>query len=517
MTIASNDSPERLHDRRQGAGMAGRAGVDVAVVGGGAAGCVVAARIAESGSRSVVLLEAGPDLRADLPEHVRDGWNMTSEFDWGYTSEPDELGVVRKVRRVKLLGGTSSITRFALRGAPGDYDEWEALGNADWGFKDVLPYLKRLEADADFGDEAWHGDHGPIPVDRYRHLEQTEVHATTLRTFEAAGFAPVEDHNRPGAVGVGRMPMSSRDGVRITTAAAYLPVGRTPPNLTIRPDAQVADVVFEGTRATGVRLLDGTAIDASLVVLCAGTYGSPPILMRSGIGPAVHLRSIGFPVRVDLPGVGANLADHPAIMMDCGYRGPARRAPLLHSVATFHSAATSTDGPPDLMFWVADPDAPEEPPQFPIDVLLLKPLSRGSVRLRSADPRDPPRIQLPDLREPSDLERLAEAYRRAREIARDPAIRGLCTEPLPPEIRDHRDLLLAVRQGARSVPHVVGTCSMGPSPEDGAVVDGSGAVFGTERLFVVDASIMPTVPSGFTHLPTIMIAERLSERIAAVI
>jgi choline dehydrogenase len=496
--------------------MAGRARFDVAVVGGGAAGCVVAARLSEPGA-SVVLLEAGPDLRADLPEDVRDGWNMTSEFDWGYISEPDDLGVIRKVRRVKLLGGTSSITRFALRGAPGDYDEWEALGNAGWGFEDVLPYLNRLEADADYGDQPWHGAHGPIPVDRYRQVEPTEVHAAMLWALEAVGFHQVEDHNRPGAVGVGRMPMSSRNGVRATTAGTYLPVGATPSTLTIRPDTQVAHVLFEGARATGVRLLDETIVDASLVVLCAGTYGSPPILMRSGIGPVEHLRSIGVPVRLDLPGVGSNLADHPAILMDTGYHGSARTAPLLHSVATYHSASASTDGPPDLMFWLADPDPPEDSPQFPIDILLLKPLSRGSVRLRSADPADPPLIHLPNLSEPSDLERLTEAYLRAGEIARDPSIRRLCTEPLPPVIGDRRDLLLAVRQGARSVPHVVGTCAMGPSPEDGAVVDGAGRVFGTEGLYVVDASIMPTVPSGFTHIPTIMIAERLSEQLAAVI
>ena len=496
--------------------MADRGEFEIAVVGGGAAGCVMAARLAETGS-SVVLLEAGPDRRANLPEDIRDGWNMTSEFDWGYSSEPDELGVVRKVRRVKLLGGTSSITRFALRGAPGDYDEWESLGNVGWGFDDVLPYFKRLEADADFGDQPWHGDGGPIPVDRYQETEQTEIHATTMRALEAAGFPAVEDHNRPGAVGVGRMPMSSRNGVRATTAAAYLPVGGTPPSVTIRPDSQVDQVTFNGTRATGVTLLDGASIRARLVVLCAGTYGSPPILMRSGIGPAEHLRSVEVPVRVDLPGVGENLADHPAFLLDSGYVGPAPTAPLLHSVATFHSSTASTDGPPDLMFWISDPETPDDPPQFPFDILLLKPRSRGSVRLRSADPGDPPRIDLPNLREPSDLERLAEAYRRAREIASEAPIRRLCAGPLPPEFPDRRELLLAVRAGARSIPHVVGTCAMGPSPEEGAVVDRAGRVFGTEGLYVVDASIMPTVPSGFTHLPTIMIAERLSEHIATLV
>jgi choline dehydrogenase-like flavoprotein len=146
--------------------MAEREGFDVVVVGAGAAGCVVAARLAESGSRSVILLEAGPDLRADLPEEVRDGWHMTRAFDWGYASEPKEFGDVQQLRRVKLLGGTSSIVRIALRGSPSDYDEWEVLGNAGWGFEGVLPHLRRLENDLEFGDQPWHGASGPIPVTR---------------------------------------------------------------------------------------------------------------------------------------------------------------------------------------------------------------------------------------------------------------------------------------------------------------------------------------------------------------
>jgi choline dehydrogenase len=496
--------------------VATREAFDIAVVGGGAAGCVVGARLAETGA-SVVLLEAGPDRRADLPDDIRDAWDMTGDFDWGFSSEPNEFGDVKKVRRVKLLGGTSSITRFALRGSPADFNEWRALGNAGWGFDDVLPYLKRLETDADFGGDAWHGDHGPIHVDRYRDVEQTAILAAANRALEEAGFPSIEDHNRPGAVGVGRMPMSSKDGVRDTTASAYLPFGGTPPSLTIRGDAQVADVVFAGTRATGVLLLDGTVIGAGIVVLCAGVYGSPPILMRSGIGPAEHLRSIDVPVRIDLAGVGGNLADHPAFLMDTGYQGQGRSAPQLHSVATWHSASAPTDGPPDLMLWLADPDPPDSPPQFAIDVLLLKPKSRGTVRLRSADPSDPPKIELPNLREPSDVDRLAEGYRRALELAAHPVMRRLCSGAIPPEPSDRDELLSTVRRGARSIPHVVGTCSMGASPEEGAVVDSQGRVFGTERLFVVDASIMPTVPSGFTHLPTIMIAERLSESIAGLV
>jgi choline dehydrogenase len=311
--------------------------------------------------------------------------------------------------------------------------------------------------------------------------------------------------------------MNSRDGVRVTTALAYLPLARSPSNLTIWPDTEVAEVVFERTRAAGVRLLDGTVIEAGCVVLSAGTYGSPPILLRSGIGPAEHLRSVGLPVRLDLPGVGANLVDHPAVDIDCGYRGATRTSPLLQSVATFRSRDVPPDAPPDLMLWVRDPSQPENSPQFTMDVVLLKPRSRGSIRLRSADPRDPPRIDLPNLREPSDLERLIEGYRRGWDVASQPQIRRLCSDPLPPEIRDDRELRRSIRQAAYSDPHVVGTCAMGPSPSDGAVVDGSGRVHGMERLFVADASIMPTVLSGFTHIPTVMIAERLSERIATLL
>jgi choline dehydrogenase len=485
--------------------------VDVVVVGGGAAGCVVAARLAESPSRSVLLLEAGPDLRARPPEDLRDGWGLPQGFDWGLVSEPMVSGEAQDLRRIKLLGGTSWLTRFAPRGSPADYDRWAALGNAGWAFEDVLPYLTRLEADEDFGDQPWHGDRGPIPVSRYLDLEYTEPAAAGLQALEAVGFPMVEDHNRPGAVGAGRMPMNSRDGIRVTTADAYLPLGGTPANLTIRPDAHVADITFDGHVATGVRLVDGTLIAAGWIVLSAGTYGSPPILMRSGIGPADNLRSLDVPVRIDLPGVGANLGDHPGVELDCGYEGATRAAPILHGVATFHSASIGSDEAPDLMLWFSDPvGAAGQPAPFEIEVLLMRPRSRGSVRLRSADPTEPPRIELPSLSDPFDAERLAEGYHRALEVANRPEIRRLCAGPAPDE---PADLAQWIRTTVYSYPHVVGTCAMGPRPEDGAVVDTAGRVHDTERLSVVDASIIPDVPSGFTHIPTIMLAERLSEEI----
>src|SRR5437667_363950 len=189
---------------------------DVVVVGGGAAGCVVAARLAEDGSRSVILIEAGPDLRASIPDGLRDGWGMSRDHGWGYESELDDRGQVEPIHRGRLLGGTSWVTRFAVRGSPADFDAWAALGNAGWA-----------------------------------------------------------------------------------SADAYLPAGRTPANLSIRADSPTAEIVFDGDRAVGVRLLDGSIVRGRRMVLCAGTYGSPAILMRSGIGPASHLRAMGIPVRVD--------------------------------------------------------------------------------------------------------------------------------------------------------------------------------------------------------------------------
>jgi choline dehydrogenase len=488
---------------------------DVVVVGGGAAGCVVAARLSESGSRSVLLLEAGPDLRANPPHDLRDGWRIPREPDWGLAAEPDARGVIEDLTRGRLVGGTSWMTRFALRGSAADYDEWTALGNPGWGFEDVLPYFTRLEADADFGDLPWHGDDGPLPITRYLDVELTDIATAGLQALQAEGFPTVEDHNRPGAVGAGRMPMSSRDGIRVTTADAFLPVGGTPPSLAIRRGALVGDIVFDHACAIGVRLLDGTIIQTGWVVVCAGTYGTPAILMRSGIGPAEHLRSVGIPVRVDLPGVGANLADHGGVDIDCGYRGPARAAPILHLSATFHSAHTASDQPPDLMLWLSDPRG--DPPIFEIDVVLLRPHARGRVGLRSADPAEPPRIELPDRRDPLDVERLVEGYRRALEVARRPELRRLCPTSRSPDAPGADDLPNLIRADGYHLPHVVGTCSMGPQPDNGAVVDPSGHVYGTERLSVVDASIMPNGPSGFTHIPTVMIAERLSDQIAATV
>jgi choline dehydrogenase len=307
------------------------------------------------------------------------------------------------------------------------------------------------------------------------------------------------------------MPMNSRGGERVTTADAYLPTGGSSPNLTVRPDAQVDAVVLEGTTATGVRLVDGTTIEAGRVVLSAGTYGSPPILLRSGVGPAEHLRSLDTPVVVDLPGVGSNLADHPTAYLEAEFPGPVRESPLLHTIATFHSSA-ATGGVPDLLLWASE--SPGDPPTFGLEAVLMKPNCRGTVRLRSRDPAEAPLIRLPDRTEPADEERLIEGYLRALEVAGHPEVARRVPALTSGASTDRDSLRESVRTNSYSVPHVVGTCAMGPSPDAGAVVDTSGRVHGTDGLSVVDASIIPESTAGFPHVVAIMMAERLAEQLS---
>ena len=321
------------------------------------------------------------------------------------------------------------------------------------------PAFRRLEADAEFGHSEFHGDSGPIPITRYPAFAPSEIHAAALEAFDALGFPTVADHNLPDAVGAGRMPMSSRDGVRMTSAETYLAPNRRPANLTIRADAPVAKVVLDSGRAAGVALGDGTEVAAGWVVLAAGTYGTPPILMRSGIGPVAHLREMGLDVRLDLPGVGANLSDHPGVDLDSGWRGGAKAGPILHTIATFRSSKATSGAAPDLMFWVSDPAGDE--PGFWFDPILLKPASRGSVRLRSADPAAAPRITLPGLTAPRDVERLGEAYRIGLELANRPEIRRLANEAPPSQPSTPEHLRQRVLENAYSNPHVVGTCRMG--------------------------------------------------------
>jgi choline dehydrogenase len=311
----------------------------------------------------------------------------------------------------------------------------------------------------------------------------------------------------------------------MSTAITYLSEARDRPNLTIRPDTLVTSVDLMGTRANGIRLLDGTLVEGDRVVLAAGTYGSPAILTRSGIGPIDELERLGIPPVLDLPGVGANLSDHALLSIDLPTR-PSESPSRFGVHATLRSTVAQPDGPADLMMFTAGPfDAdPEQIPGgavFGIVVGLMAPRSRGWVRLVSIDPNAPPRIHLGHLTEAKDLEAILDGINEARRIALSDAVVAISTGPElspGPQVAsgDRQALAAWAARAVSTFHHPVGTCAMGPESQVDAVTDTHGVVHGTENLTVADASIMPTVPTGTPNLPTIMVAEHIARRLRSL-
>jgi choline dehydrogenase-like flavoprotein len=487
---------------------------DVVIVGAGSAGCVLAARLSEDRAREVVLLESGPDYPtlADLPPEIRSGLRPVFTHDWGYRAETALDGRVLDANRARIVGGCSATNAaLAVRGRPSDYDAWAALGCDGWSFADVLPFFCRLEHDFDFDGDA-HGRDGPFPIRRPAPAELAPIQRAFLDACASAGFPVVADHNAPGAAGAGLPPMNLVDGVRQSTALTYLAPARARPNLTVRSDALADRIELAGTRAVGVRLAgSGEIIEADRVLLAAGSYGSPAILLRSGVGPAAHLRSVGIEPALERPGVGADLTEHPLMPNVFEARTPPRTGDAVFQALLTARSATA-DGVYDLhvLPLFNPPDLQGDPPTLVILTGVMTPRSRGSLRLRSADPDDAPVIDLGLFTDDADLPRMLDAVRIADRLAATDPLRELVGSRLIPaaEAEDDDALGDAVHGACEIYHHPVGTCRMGPVGDPAAVVDARGTVHGLDGVSVIDASIMPLIPAGNTNVPTIMLAER---------
>ena len=349
---------------------------DVIIVGAGSAGSVLATRLSEDPARSVLLLEAGPDYPEldRLPEDLKWGGNvLRSAFgphNWGYTATatPQQSAPI-PLPRGKATGGTSAINgQFLLRGLPEDYDNWAAWGNEAWAFSKVLPYFRKLETDRDFPGD-FHGTNGPIPVRRLKRAEMLPHAQAFYAACLAEGFPEYPDQNDPESTGIGPAPLNNRDGVRLSTALAYLDQARHRLNLTIRANVSVRRILFAGRRAVGVEAESGgesVTVEGEQIVLSAGAIASPHLLLLSGVGPAAQLRNLGIEVVHDLPGVGRNLRDHPYVLIMFRERGPVpdyRRQPCIQAILRYTAKGSSARndvqiGPSSLDSTYLSADAP---------------------------------------------------------------------------------------------------------------------------------------------------------------
>ena len=526
--------------------------VDYIVVGAGSAGCVLTHRLSENGDNRVLTLEAGDrdkSFMIHMPLGVGQVW-QDPKFNWSYESEPEPHANNRRLfhPRGKVLGGSSSINMMAyVRGNHGDYDRWRQKGMAGWSFDDVLPYFKRAEAFQD-GDDPYHGSDGPWKI------RTTDVQDPIFDSFfdaiEQAGYKKVSDYNGASQEGFARLQVNAVNGRRQSAAVAYLRPAMQRPNVDVQVRAHVNRVVIESGRAVGIEYMqDGKTHSVRAekeVILAGGAINSPQVLMLSGIGPGGHLSEMGIDVVHDLPGVGEDLQDHPAIGLEYTYKGNSQfHRDLRLDRLTFHVARVKLFGtgmaaspPSSLTGYVKSrpdleiPDIqmffrpmsmsarqwfpgimPGAEQTYAFRACHLRPESRGKVWLRSRDPQDPVRILNNFLSTEEDRRVLRESFRIMRRIGMQPAFDGTRGEEFAPGAgvsEDDDDAIDAyIRETLSTVFHPTSTCRMGI--DDLAVVDSDLKVRGIDALRVVDASIMPDIVGGNLNATVIMTAEKASD------
>ena len=521
---------------------------DYIVVGGGASGCVMASRLSENASKRVLLIESG---RRDDDRFIKIPATFFKVIEKGrdivaYVGDPSPgvNGRPSIVIQGNVIGGGSSVNAMLyVRGQAQDYDGWAAAGNPGWSYADVLPVFKALENNMELAD-AYHGTEGEL------HVSETGFHHPLCRAFIRAaqqrGFPYNPDFNGASQEGVGFYQTTTHNGRRWSAAEAFLRKAEGRSNLKIMTETRVARVVFEGTRAVGVELESGVSIKANAeVILCAGAIETPRLLQLSGVGDAEHLKSFGIKVVADLPGVGQNYQDHLESTVQAATRDPISffeqdkglkavkhmaqylmfRTGLLTSnvVECGGFVDVSNAGVPDVQFHVlpfmvgwADRE-PVHQHGLSIGPCFLRPKSRGSVRLRSAKPQDPALFDAGAFANEEDLEVLVRGVRKGIEILDAPARAKLVTRRVLPQAgieKSDNELKDFVRQTAKTVFHPVGTVKMGADSDPMAVLDQQLRVRGTQGLRVADASAMPTLVSGNTNAPTMMIAERAARFIS---